>query len=105
MDSSGASVVLGYLKGQADFGGGFLTSAGSGDVYLVKRASDGSYVWSQRFGGTSDDKPRGIAIDASGNILITGYFSGTVSFGGASLTAGGTSSGFLAKYSATGAHV
>jgi hypothetical protein len=106
VDSSGASVALGYLKGRADFGGGFLTSAGAGDIYLVKRASDGSYVWSQRFGSTEDDRPKGIAIDAGGNILITGYFRGTMSFGGAALTAApGTANGFLAKYSPSGAHL
>ena len=100
VDSTGASVVLGYLKGQVDFGGGFLTSAGAGDIYLVKRASDGSYVWSQRFGSTEDDRPLAIAIDSSGNLVITGYFRGTVSFGGAALTAApGTANGFLAKYS------
>ncbi len=106
VDGSGASVVLGYLTGSADFGGGFLTSAGAGDIYLVKRAFDGSYVWSQRFGSTADDRPKAIAIDAGGNIFITGYFRGTVSFGGAALTAASSgSSGFVAKYSPTGAHV
>jgi hypothetical protein len=106
VDSSGASVVLGYLKGKADFGGGLLTSAGSGDIYLVKRASNGSHLWSQRFGGTGDDRPKGIAIDGGGNISITGYFRNTVSFGGAALTAAtSTSSGFVAKYSSTGGHL
>ena len=106
VDSSGASVVVGYLSGKADFGGGLLTSAGAGDIYLVKRASDGSYIWSKRFGGTADDRPKGIAIDASGNIVITGYFNGTVDFGGGALTsATSAASGFVAKYSATGAHM
>ena len=104
VDSAGASVVLGYLKGKVDFGGGFLTSAGYGDVYLVKYSASGGYLWSQRFGGTSDERPKGIAIDAGGNIVITGFFGGTVSFGGAALT-GSSASGFLAKYSPTGAHV
>jgi hypothetical protein len=104
VDSSGASVVFGYFLGHVDLGGGLLTSAGAGDIYLVKRASNGSHLWSKRFGSTEDDRPRAIAIDASGNIFITGYFRGTVSFGGGGLTAS-VSSGFLAKYSPAGAHL
>ena len=104
VDSAGAAVVLGQLAGRADFGGGFLTSAGSTDIYLVKYAANGSYVWSQRFGGTGTEKPKGIAVDAGNNIVITGYFGGTVSFGGTAL-AGGSASGFLAKYSPSGTHL
>ena len=80
MDSAGASVVLGYMSGRADFGGGMLTSAGSTDVYMVKYAANGSYLWSQRFGGTGTERPKGIAVDAANNIVITGYFGGTVEF-------------------------
>ena len=35
VDSAGSSVVVGYLRGSADFGGGLLASAGVGDVYLA----------------------------------------------------------------------
>ena len=104
VDSAGASVVLGYMSGRADFGGGMLTSAGSTDVYMVKYAANGSYLWSQRFGGTGTERPKGIAVDAANNIVITGYFGGTVSFGGGSLV-GSSASAFLAKYSPSGAHL
>jgi hypothetical protein len=104
VDGAGASVVLGALKGKADFGGGLLTSAGDADVYLVKYSATGGYVWSQRFGGTQNEVPKGIAMDAAGNIVITGFFGGSVDFGGGPLT-GTSASGFLAKYSPAGAHL
>jgi hypothetical protein len=104
VDGTGASIVLGTLNGSVNFGGGSLTSAGSGDVYLVKYSATGGHLWSKRFGGTQDEVPKGIAIDASGNIVITGFFGGTVNFGGVALT-GSSASGFLAKYSSTGAHL
>ncbi|HEV8608950.1 MAG TPA: hypothetical protein VGS98_02620 [Thermoanaerobaculia bacterium] len=103
VDGTGASVVLGSFYGSVNFGGGSLTSAGNGDVYLVKYSATGGYLWSQRFGGTQDEVPKGIAIDASGEIVITGFFGGTVDFGGGPLT-GTSGSGFLAKYSAAGQH-
>jgi hypothetical protein len=86
-----------------NFGGGSLASAGNGDVYLVKYSATGGYLWSKRFGGTQEDVAKGIAIDASGEIVITGYFGGTVDFGGGALT-GTSANGFLAKYSAAGEH-
>jgi hypothetical protein len=106
VDGTGSSIVVGYLKGTVNLGGGGLTSAGAGDVYMVKRASNGSYVWGVRFGGAEDDRPKGIAVDSSGNIFITGMFRGTVSFGGTTITAAPfTANGFLAKYAPSGTHL
>jgi hypothetical protein len=104
VDGSGASVVLGTLNGTASFGGGSLTSAGGGDIYLVKYSATGGYLWSFRVGGPQNEVPKGIAIDAAGNIVITGFFGGTVDFGGGPLT-GSSASGFVAKYSPTGTHL
>jgi hypothetical protein len=104
VDGTGASVVLGTLNGSVNFGGGSLTSAGGGDVYLAKYSAVGGYLWSKRFGGTSNEVPKGIAVDSAGNIVITGFFAGSVNFGGATLT-GTSASGFLAKYSSAGTHL
>ncbi len=101
-DSTGASVILGSLNGSVNFGGGSLTSAGGGDIYLVKYSATGGYLWSKRFGGSQDDVPKGIAIDSSGEIVITGFFVGSVDFGGGALPGTTSGSGFLAKYSTAG---
>jgi hypothetical protein len=104
VDGTGASVVLGILRGSVNFGGASLTSAGGGDIYLVRYAADGTLSWARRYGGTQNEVPKGIAIDAAGNVVITGFFAGSVNFGGATLT-GTSASGFLAKYSPAGTHV
>jgi hypothetical protein len=44
-------------------------------------------------------------VDGGGNVVVTGYFQGTVNFGGGSLTSAGGTDIFLFKYSAAGAHV
>ena len=44
-----------------------------------------------------------MATDPSGNVYITGYFSGSVNFGGAPLTSSGNDI-FLATYASTGKH-
>ncbi|RFS13320.1 SBBP repeat-containing protein [Emticicia sp. C21] len=53
-------------------------------------------------GGTNLDYGQDIALDASGNIYITGYFSGTTIFGGTSIPSKGSRDIFVAKYNKSG---
>jgi Beta-propeller repeat len=106
VDGAGSSVVVGYLQWRVDFGGGVLLSAGLGDIYLAKYAANGTHVWSKRFGGLEDDRPKGVAVDSAGNVYITGLFRGSVDFGGGLLTAPPfTANAFLAKYNSNGDHL
>jgi hypothetical protein len=63
------------------------------------------HKWSRHFGGSLGDGSLGLGIDGSGNATFTGYFEGTVDFGGGGLTSAGSIDIFLAKYSANGAHI
>jgi hypothetical protein len=105
VDAQGNSIVAGYFQRTIDFGGGSLVSAGGSDVFVVKYSPTGEHLWSKRFGGIDEDVAQGVAVDASGNILVTGYFAGSANFGGANLAAVGQTDVFLAKYSPTGAHL
>ena len=106
VDSSGNIVVTGAFVGTVDFGGGALTSAsGTNDIFVAKYTSAGAHVWSKSFGSTGDDRGNGVAVDSGGNVVVTGYFTSAVDFGGGALTSAGLKDIFLAKYSATGTHV
>jgi hypothetical protein len=65
-----------------------------------------NYVWAKSMGGTNDDHSNTLLIDASGNLFISGYFSGTADFdpsvGVATLTANGQIDVFIAKYDNAG---
>ncbi len=91
--------------GGINFGGGPLQSAGAQDVFLVKYSATGAHIWSRRFGGTLSDSGAAIATDASGNVVVTGTFEGTVDFGGGALTSAGTKDIFVAKFSSSGTHL
>jgi hypothetical protein len=105
VDASGNVVVVGYFSGTVNFGSGNLVSnAGSNDIFVAKYNANGVPQWSQRFGSTSDDAAWAVAGDGSGNVFVTGYFSGTVNFGGVNLVSAGNFDIFVAKYSANGAH-
>ncbi|MDH4038332.1 MAG: T9SS type A sorting domain-containing protein [Candidatus Krumholzibacteria bacterium] len=103
---SGANVVMtGLFSNTADFGGGNLVSAGSGDVFVAKYTAAGNHSWSQRFGSTGNDIGYGLAVDALSRIVVTGQFAGTVDFGGGGLVSAGSFDVFLARYGITGTHM
>ena len=103
-DGSGDVVITGYFNSAIDFGGGPLISAGMQDIFLLELNSAGQPLWSKRFGGISIDVANAVAIDGGGNIIITGFFYGTVDFGGGPLTSSSAAKVFLAKYNSLGNH-
>ncbi len=104
-DASGNVFLTGYFSGTVDFGGGPLVSAGSLDMFIAEYSSDGTYLWSRRFGDAGDDQGRSVSTDTSGNVFVTGYFNGTVDFGGGALASAGLTDGFIAKYDSGGTHL
>jgi hypothetical protein len=103
-DASGNVYLTGAFDGSVDFGGGGLSTAGSSDMFLVKFNSAGGHQWSQRFGDVASQKGNSVATDASGNVYVTGYFMGTINFGGANLVSAGSNDIFLVKFNSAGVH-
>lgn len=94
-DAAGNTYVVGKFSGIVDFGGGPLSSAGSDDIFVVKVDPQGAHVWSRSFGDVGDQYATSVAVDGAGNVLLAGYFSGTVTFN-VTLTASGYD-GFVAR--------
>lgn len=98
VDSAGNIAMGGSFQGTLDVGCGAMTSAGSDDIFVAKFNSTGICLWSKRFGNAaSNGAPSGIALDASGNVTITGAFAGAVDFGQGLLTSAGGNDIFVAK--------
>lgn len=105
VDALGSVIVTGDFFGTVDFGGGALTSAGYEDIYVVKLGADGAYLWSKRFGDGDGQRAHSVAVDASGDVVITGPFWGTVDFGGGPLASAGSDDIFVAKLASDGAYL
>lgn len=57
------------------------TVTGKSQNYVLKLSSAGNYIWVIQFGDVNNnDIPFGLAIDATDNVLITGYYVGTSDF-------------------------
>ena len=109
-DSDGNLYSSGIFSGAVDFDPGLetstLTSSGSNDVFISKFDTSGNYLWAKKFGGSSSDGSTPISVDSSGNIYLSGDFSGTVDFdptdGVLNLTAAGTKDNFISKVDSSG---
>lgn len=91
IDTSGNLYITGSFLGTADFDPGpgtfYLTSIGSDrDIFVQKLDADGNFIWAKQMGAPyvplspTPAHSSAIAVDAGGNIYITGYFDGTVDF-------------------------
>ncbi len=110
VDNSNNVLTTGIFSGVADFDPGAgtinLTPVGILDIFVSKLDANGNFVWAKSMGGTSNDAGNSIATDNTGNVVVTGYFNGTVDFDpGASvlsLTSSGATDIFIIKLDATG---
>jgi hypothetical protein len=84
VDTAGNQYITGYFSGTVDFDPGpetfNLTSQGEIDVFVMKLNTDGNLVWAKQMGGSTSDNGRRIVTDGSGNVYLTGSFSGTADF-------------------------
>ena len=93
-DSSGNVYVSGYSSGTLPGN----KNLGSNDAFIAKYNATGTQLWIKQFGTSSDDYAKGISIDTSGNIYVTGYSNGSLP-GNKNL---GSNDAFAAKYDANG---
>jgi len=85
VDAIGNVYTMGYFEGVADFdpGAGTYTLssvAGSRDIYVSKLDPNGNFIWAKGFGSDQNEQGEEIAVDATGNVFVAGYFLDTVDF-------------------------
>jgi len=102
VDHSDELVVTGYTTGAGDMGGVRFPGFGGNDIFLVKYSATGLPLWSRSFGGSDQDRGKGIAIDSLNNIVMTGLIGNNATVGSGTLVGGGI---FLSKYSPSGISV
>ena len=56
------------------------------DIMIVKYNKEGIWQWTRNFGSTGEDNIFDAVCDVQGNLILSGYFEGTVAFGDFELT-------------------
>ena len=92
--------ATGYFGGTANFNSTTLTSTGSTDIYLARYNTAGKLLFVKQAGGNTDDWVSAVATDANGFVYLTGYYTGTATFFGASvtLTSVGNADVYISKF-------
>jgi len=73
-DDQGNSFMCGMVHPPHALAG--QTNVGNDDWGVIKLDTNGQVVWTAQIGSTGSERPSGIALDHSGNILQTGYVDG-----------------------------
>lgn len=98
-------IVGGFFDDALAFGGTAAsisaTAGGSLDAYVAKLDANLAGIWAVKFGGTGEDRGTQVALDAAGDVYITGAFQNQVAFGAVNLTAMGMHDIFVAKLRGT----
>ena len=52
----------------------WVSNSGGNDTYIQKLDTAGNFIWGRTIGGSSTEEPAAIAVDPTGNVITTGYF-------------------------------
>jgi hypothetical protein len=88
-----------------DLGGCPLSIAGGPGLFVAKLDPSGACLWNKGAVGGGNQHGQGVAIDGAGNVLVTGYFNGSLSFGEGSIASAGLTDFFLVKLDPAGGHL
>jgi hypothetical protein len=103
--------IAGEFAGTTDFDPGAgtnnLTAAGGQDSFVTKLDISGNFVWARGMGGADPEEPANcIQLDSAGDVIVTGWFSGTSDFNPGietyNLTSAGENDVYIAKLDAEG---
>lgn len=86
----GNLVVVGVFRDSIDFGAGPMESVGENDAFIVRFDENGNCIWSTSFGGPFNDGANAVAIDAAGDVIVTGSFQGSIQIGAEVLSSEGS---------------
>ncbi|MFH0991283.1 MAG: SBBP repeat-containing protein [bacterium] len=108
VDASGNAYVTGFFQSPTiTFGTTTLTntdnSGFTANIFIAKYDASGNILWAKSAGAAVQADGRGIGVDASGNVYLTGYFNGpSITFGSITVTTSGSRDIVIVKYDASG---
>ncbi len=80
VDGSGNVVVAGSFQGTTTFGQATLSAAGQSESFVAKLDPAGQFLWARGTSGSGSSvaQTTGLAIDGSGDVISTGFYTGSI---------------------------
>lgn len=101
VDSAGNALLSGNTS-STDFEGRNNAHHGGNDAFVVKVSASGTLQWMSYLGGSGDEEGYGIALDSTGNALVTGITESTNFEGRNNAYHGGAWDAFVLKLRGAG---
>lgn len=102
VDGAGNAVLVGTYLDEARFGDVDLPAGADKEVFVVKYDPAGNVKWARNGSGGSQDLAESAALDAAGNIYVTGSFSSKLEFGTKAAETSASVAAFVAKFDRDG---
>ncbi|HIN39159.1 MAG TPA: hypothetical protein EYM84_02670 [Flavobacteriales bacterium] len=79
IDAGGNVLIAGAFNDTVDFDPGvdtfnLISTTWMRDAFILKLDSNANFLWAKSFGGPNLDEVKSIAVDASGNVHVTGRY-------------------------------
>jgi hypothetical protein len=103
--TNGDIAVAGRFTDTCDFGGTSKTAVSPYDIFVARYAgATGALIWVTTFGSANSEQALAVAVDASDRVDITGFFSGSLTIDGTTMTSCCTSdlNVFVAQLNSSG---
>ncbi len=106
IDRDGNHYCAGFFRGTASFGQHEVTSIGESEIFVAKYDLNGTLVWLRQMGGDGEwfnsDSATEMSINAFGQIVLAGFFSGKMTIGSRVLESQGREDFFLVFFDERG---
>lgn len=103
VDASGATLLGGSFQGTIDLGGGPMTGAESGEMWITKLDPDGAHVWSRQYAASGEITA--LEVGPAGDIHLTARAAGGADFGGGPLEGDSAQGLVVVKLDPEGGHL
>lgn len=102
VDPVGGVVVGGSFQGAFDFGSVSLMADGGTSAFVAKLSADGDPVWAKQAHGPAFSEVESLAVDFAGNVVVSGRFESSMTFGCGSMPSVDFEDIYLAKLDSLG---